>query len=697
MVFFISNHWTPHRFVVLSCVFIGILLVASSGVAAAMSTPVSTGASTPLVGGTVVLQSGSGAANTTDLPPPHRNPDTIEDSSDLSRLESVLSGSLNGRLSESLASLDADDYERARELLGDEYTADLERYRGIAEETGSTAQTDDYQTAQTSQQEYVESVAQYEETQQEYEQARESGNDQRARELARELVNTGEEVNRTAERVSQTYQRLDQTTAANFTDEVQTIERRQTTVQRTRQDLTEGQLVETSLSVTASQSSISFTDSLQIRGELRTATGGSIESQRIQLVVDEQSYTVDINPDGTFQQRLQPSDVWQSGPIAVEYVPDPQSVYLGATATLPVSIEPTETTVRIDTLSEQASFDTPVQLQGTLETADTGDPVPAAPVSLRLSGEPTETVRTTTAGEFQIEGNVSPRVPAGQITAQIGLEPSQLALTGSQRESSIEITSTETNLTMTAMPASAGRMAVSGELRSVGDRAVSTMPVRVAIDNTTVGTVATDQTGTFNETFVLPETTDASGAVHIDGAFAGEDSNLEAASATTTVNVGVFDTTTVSNPAGLLLLLGVVSIVVAISGWWFWRRSPSEQPDTSGANIADRVGEGTVETSDSTLLLTAADEALHEGSSESAAKLAYAAVRRYIGSEVTASETATHWEWYHACTDAGVDQLSVLRSFIEDFEQVTFAPTTEQTMETVDQMISTARQLISDE
>jgi len=223
------------------------------------------------------------------------------------------------------------------------------------------------------------------------------------------------------------------------------------------------------------------------------------------------------------------------------------------------------------------------------------------------------------------------------------------------------------------------------------------MPVAVTIDDTTVGTIETDQAGTFNETFVLPETTDTSGTVDIRAQFLGAESNLEAATATTTVSVNVFDTTTVGNPARLLLLLGLVSVAVAIAGWWLWRRSPTEQPTTSVAPTSERDGEINTETPDSEFLLEAANEALEEGSGESAAKLAYAAVRRYIGSEVVVSESATHWEWYQACTAAGLDQLSELRSFTEDFEQVTFAPTTDQTMETADRMVSTARQLIANE
>ena len=72
-------------------------------------------------------------------------------------------------------------------------------------------------------------------------------------------------------------------------------------------------------------------------------------------------------------------------------------------------------------------------------------------------------------------------------------------------------------------------------------------------------------------------------------------------------------------------------------------------------------------------------------------------MRRYFSTSVEANEAATHWEWYQACTTAGVDQLSDIQSLIEDFEQVTFAPPSEQTKAVADRVVSTARKLITDD
>lgn len=689
----------------MKAILIGILIIALSGVGTAAS-PSTSGVdllSASTVGESKLYQF-EAASNTTeqapDVPPRHQDPDTIEDKSNLNQLERALSRSLNRKLSVSSNRLNNSEYQRARELLGEEYRVDLQRYSAIAEETDSGPKLTQYRTAQSTNQEYVNSTEKYERAKRAYEQARTSGSEQAARSAARELVTAADDINRTSDETIQAYQALDNSTNTNFTDEVQRVETRRAEAQQTREEITDDQLVETTLSVTANQSDVSFTEPLLIRGRLQTVANDSVESQRVELTVNERSYTVALDSTGTFQQQVKPNDIWESGPIEIQYIPDTQSPYLGATATPSVTVTPTPTAVTVENITQSATYDDPLRVRGTLTAAAAGAPVPGAPVTLRIDGQPLETVQTTSGGQFQITGRVPPRVPAGTVPANVGLEPSQLALTPSVSEIPVEIAPTETNLTLSARPAAAGEMIVSGELRSVRGRAVPGMPVSVEIDNTTVGSVNTSQQGQFNDRFVLPETTDSSGAVHISTRFTGSESNLEAATARTSVGVSIFDTSSSDSSEYLtilLLLLGVVSIIAILVALWLWWWSSSEQSNPKRPSVVEDSSGATSDSAKSDRLLTAADEALQEGASESAAKLAYTAVREHFDSDVPVSETATHWEWYQACAATGVDQLSEIQSLIEDFEQVTFAPPTDQTTEISDRMVSTAHQLIETE
>lgn len=73
-------------------------------------------------------------------------------------------------------------------------------------------------------------------------------------------------------------------------------------------------------------------------------------------------------------------------------------------------------------------------------------------------------------------------------------------------------------------------------------------------------------------------------------------------------------------------------------------------------------------------LLAAAADRLNEGADEAAAALVYVAVRHHLHDRVDSSETATHWEWYQACLEAGIDRGRELETLTEAFKQVTFAP-----------------------
>ena len=703
-----------------------ILLVAATGSVGATLTPVDTDHSSVDIGTAHLiigipqepLQAESTPSNDTepsaDLPPPHRNPSKIEQSGDLGQLESILGESLNGKLDDSLERLDAEDYERARELLGEEYDTDLDRYVDIAEETDSTTEATQYETTQSRQKEYVDAIEQYEQSQSAYEQAQTAGNDQRARELAREVVTAATEVNATGEQLSNTYQAYEEATGINTSERRQQIETRQTAAQQTRQQITATELRETTLSVATNRSTVSFTDSVTVRGDVQTSSGAPITSQQIQLLINGQSYTTELDTDGSFQQQFQPEGVWQSGSPTIRYVPDPESLYLGSQTRLPVTIESTPTNIAVNPINGSVDYDSSLRVRGRLTTADTDEPVPTAPVVLRVGGQQIETVQTTSEGQFQFQTLIPPGVPAGTVSTRVELGSSSLALNPSQAETPVQINPTNTSLTVDATASSPTEIQVRGQLQSEGGRGVSSMPVSIQISDTDVTTFQTGDSGRFETTVTPPETVGSRESVVVTAQFSGADSNLQAATATTTLalpqangSAAVGGTTGGDSglggfprdSIGILLLLGI-ALVAAVTGWWLWQRRPVQAvpadtaPTESGTESAPESSDRLSETD---RLLEAANEALTNQESESAVQFAYIAVRRYFSTSVEANEAATHWEWYQACTTAGVDQLSEIQSLIEDFEQVTFAPPTDQTKAVADRVVSTARKLITDD
>lgn len=623
-------------------------------------------------GSPILLQQSANNSSGSTTPPPHRNPEESRSEGSLDLLESVLRGSMNGNLDASTANLDDGDYERARQLLGSEYTEDLSRYRELSEDLDTQQQADLFATVRTDQQRYIDSVEAYERTLREYEQAREAGNSERARELAHELDRRAEAVDQTGAALESTYQTLGNKTDSEYNDRVSEIQTRRENVAATQTSVTERELTETTLSVTANQSTVTFQDSVTLSGELRTADGESVDREEIPLRVENQAYTTEIDSDGSFELTVEPATVWvETDSLQVAYRPVSSSELRGSQTSVPVSVSSTATAVRIDAASERASYDDPVGVTGVIAT-EGGQPVPGTPVALRVDGRQIGTAETTADGAFSFDRPIPSDVPTGETDLTVSVLPSSLALDASSGTTSLAIESTPTTVSVdTTTDANSGEIQVNGSLQSAAGRPIAEIPVRIQVAGTEVGVVETDANGEFTDRFALPAGS-AGGNVQVTATAETPAGNLESTSDSTTVDVpkplvgqrGVVTPTQIGL-AGLLGLLGLAGGV----GWWLRQQptvvdSTTESVDSPVATDSDGQQE----------LLTAAVDRLNEGADEAAATLAYAAVRHHLRDRVDSSETATHWEWYQACVGAGVDRLSDLETLTEAFEQVTFAP-----------------------
>lgn len=679
----------------------------SLGIAVVVSTILLVGLSGAAVG--VAAQEDLNSTETADDLPPHLNPDDVDTAGDLGGLETFLRSGLDGQLADSLANMDEGDYERARAVLGEEYEGDLSRYRDLAADLDTEAQAELFGAAQSEQQEFVDAVESYETTREEYEQAREDGDSERARELARELAAAADSIDSSGEGLSGTYQSLDNETDQDYTEPIENIENRRTEARNTSQQISESELTVTTLSTTTTQSAVSFTDGLSITGELQTDDGDPIDQRQAQFVIQDQSYTVDLDSSGEFELTVRPDGVWETADdLQLRYSPAGSSEYLGSQANLSVAVEPTATTIELDSVSERASYDDPIAVTGTLTATDTGEPVPTAPVELSVAGSQLSTTETTTDGQFEFEGEIPASVDTGETAATVELSASSLALDHSRAETSVDIASTEAEIAVDATVIEEADtepvVELRGSLESADGRAVESMPVSLSVAGTEVDVVETDSDGTFVEQVSFPDDADPDEEVLIEATFEGSGSNLEPAVSSTTVVVPetVLESVGAGSVSGSQLAVGVLlfglMVVLGAVGWVFRRQSTTTDQVTTPHSESDVSTENAAaETNAKQDLLDAAAASLDDGANESAATLAYAAVRRQLDDDVEVGETATPWEWYRGCVAAGVDQLSEVETLVEAFEQVTFAPETAENAAAAQRAVSTARQVVAAE
>ena len=116
------------------------------------------GAVSPVGIGVSNAQAPESPTNETATPPIHQNPDNVSARSNLSELGAHFTGELSTRLIASTANINQSRYERARELIGDEYELNLSDYRAVALELDESERTELFNQIQSDQQQYITEV-----------------------------------------------------------------------------------------------------------------------------------------------------------------------------------------------------------------------------------------------------------------------------------------------------------------------------------------------------------------------------------------------------------------------------------------------------------------------------------------------------------------------------------------------------------
>lgn len=620
-------------------------------------------------------------------PPPHQHPDEIDDDDD-SQLEPALESSLSDRLRAATEAVDERQYTAADEPVGEEYDEQLTRYETVVGQT----QAEPYQEARDHHRTFTDSNQRFDELRAEYEQAQQDGDEQETREVIRELETEAERLQQSGDELIDAYAAIDDTTEADHDSEIALIEARQQEVETFLDELTDTELVETQLAVTATDTESSFDDPIELEGQLTTADGEPLADESITVGIETQEYDVETDNDGTFSLSHRPVQLAVGETtLTVEYLPDSASVYQSTAETVAVSIVQTDATVEIDSHSSTASFEENATAEGRVVAGEDAQPVAGTPLGVFVGDEQLGTVTTDENGAFAVASTVPGSVEAGDSTLEVRTVGTDRAVGPATASEPITIDSTPTTLEIRSESAGDGSVTVVGSLETEDGTPVDAATVGFAANGETLGTAETTQNGTFEQQLSM----DASaGETHtIEASFDGEASNLDTATATTTVSgPQQAEPSLVPFSSRLLLVAssGAVLLFGGVAFWWVRRRDPPTAESALSVGDVERSGR---ELSDD--LRSAAAARREAGEYETATLLAYAAVRTRFAHEYDLPDGATHWELYATYAATDLDQAAALEQLVQQYEAVCFAAETADDT-TAEVALSAAEQLVAE-
>jgi len=238
---------------------------------------------------------------------------------------------------------------------------------------------------------------------------------------------------------------------------------------------------------------------------------------------------------------------------------------------------------------------------------------------------------------------------------------------------------TDTSLTLSTTAVDDERVRTTGTLTADGE-AVAGQTVEIRINGSVVETARTNETGGYNVTAEVPAAARADGTIQIAAVYATDGTNLRDAR---TREIFVFDSA--AGPESpidrRIIVVAALALVVALAGGAsLWRRRRQSDAPTSDRSVATDENDERLEPEELSLEtvgpLDAATTALEEGRPDRAVELAYGGVRQRLGDALDVHPVHTHWEFYRACQDAGLngDAAETLERLTEAYERAAYAP-----------------------
>ncbi|SFK64987.1 hypothetical protein SAMN04487950_0382 [Halogranum rubrum] len=683
-----NSNW---RVVILTAVvFISLCAPPAAALGSSSSLSLSSSAPTALESGVYQQQNNSTVQ--------HENPDSANQDGNLDAVESYLARILAERLGDSSIQLNQGEYEQARQLVGDDYSKNLEKYIDVAGDTGNERTADRFEETQETQQGYTDTVQNFRQTYDEYQEAKQNGNEQRARELARELNTLAQRSNRQSTQLNESYTALSNQTGADFTDAQESVDEIQQNISTQEQSVLEEEFTPTTLAVDAEPSTISFREPLQVSGQLTTEDGSALADQTIRLETAGRNVTTTTDADGEFSLTYRPTVLPLSTEnVTVRYVPEASSIYLGANETVDVSVSQTDATLQVTESPTAVAYGDELTVTGSVAVDDVA--VADAPLIVSVGSTPIATTRTTSEGGFQVETTLPANVSAGSQELRVRLSGQDRAVTATPATTPIQIEETPTSLTVDANNSSSRSVTVAGQFQTADGRPLSGHELEFVVDGTLVGTTTTASEGRYRTQLQIPkqQLSGEATAVQITAVYTGERTNLASTRAKTLVTVTTAGNGDVANTffpgddSSVLYWIGgglAVVLLLAGGGLLYLRRTTAEptQPTDTEDTFAT-----TPDQPDSTLeadqsLLELAQTRVASGETKTAIEAAYEALRARFAAPLGLSSAATHWELYRAYQAQIGEHTTTLREFVERYERATYgrdAPSPDEASEAV--------------
>ncbi|PSP73859.1 hypothetical protein BRC86_07905 [Halobacteriales archaeon QS_3_64_16] len=623
----------------------------------------------------------------------------------------------------------------SRKARAGQYPEWVGEYADVAGRTGGNASasandTDPadralaFERARENQTAFAADIREFRATRAAYERARERGRTTRARELARRLEALATSANDRSTAFARNYRIASGDAPANETA-IAAVESTSANVSQTAGAIESATFTNTTLRVGDRSERVSFSDPLVVSGLLGTENGTVLANRPVTFEIGDRTIETTTDAYGGFTVRYRPMSLpLDRQSLEIEYVPENDSVYREASATIPVDPEAVEPTITTETQPSTVSYGDRITVSGSVR-AD-GRPIEDVPVLVRVAGEPIaanrtggsstdslagSTVETNADGEYSLSTTLPADLAAGDVALNATIPWQGRAIASANASAPLTVESTATALTARAGQVDGRTVRVTGRLRTENGHSIGEREVLLRAGGAALGTVETTSNGTYATTVTIPtrQLTQQGGAptTSLTISYAGRETSLEPAHETATVALDglsiserasiatstVFGTArdalgavvpqavldALSAPSWTTVLLGALALAL---GWGLVRGSRSlrrrgedgtatevsedaggvEEPARSGTEHADP---GRFDPAD-WLLAGDPDRAVQAG---------YAVVRSRVGRELGVDRGMTHREFYRACRDASIGEtrLAALGALTDAYERAAFA------------------------
>lgn len=637
---------------------------------------------------------GGVVADSHDTDVPHEHPDNVSEAGDLDAVAGWLDGQMSEIHADCAEDLSIGNFDACEDLEG-EYPTYLEQYIDVEQErTGESETAETYDAVRDSQSEYAEAVADFEESREAYEEARAAGDEAQAREHAREMRRAANRAGELGPEIDAGLTALEDQTGTDLEAARNATNTTTTNIETTTRDAELESFTPTAMSATAAGTA-SFATPAPIEGQVTTESGDGLADVPVVARVDETVVaTTTTDSTGEYELTYQPvaTDVGTTT-VTVAYEPTGAEPYLGSNAAIETDVEATDATITVEGAPSQASFDETVTVNGSVTAAD--QPAGGVAVALSIGGERLGVAQTDETGAFSITEQLPAAIPAGTQPLVVTASEDGLALHPAQSESTIEITETDTALTIEGTGIEDG-ITVTGTLETTTDQPIAGETVAIFLEGEEYTTVSTNDAGEYTVTLTeLPAET-ADGEWWVSAVYDGGATNLNGARADDTIPESAVGTSSgvltglslglIDHPwqaaaigAVLLVISGLAVVAARRRGWSpfdsIFTGTPQDTAKQTESNVnpgdTDPTDTAPSETVDPATVLEAATDQLATGQPTAGTAMGYAAVRQWLGG--TTVDNRTHWEFY-ADASAGLDTThsEALRTLTVAYEQAAF-------------------------